>query len=450
MNNLSSLQHILPMTAQVIDGRLWVAGCDLTALADTYGTPLYVYDAATLEAAVEAYASALRRHYPGPWEIAYAAKAFWCLAMAQWASSRGLGLDVVSGGELAIGLRAGFPPERIHFHGNYKTDAELEIALDANVGRIVLDHEGEIERLERLAAARGTVVEVWLRVSPGIDVHTHDYVVTGRADTKFGIPLMGGMAREAARRVLRSPHLRLVGLHTHLGSQILDATPFARAVHTLLDLAADLEDEGFTLRELSPGGGWGVPYRPDDPPTSVDAYIAAIGEAVVTGCRERGWPLPRLVIEPGRSLVARAGIALYRVGSVKRQPGRTYVLVDGGLADNPRPALYGAAYTALLANRMEEKATETVAVAGPYCESGDILIRELRLPPARTGDLLAVPVAGAYQLSMASNYNAARRPAVLWLANGRAHLIRERESYEDLMRRDRPLPAEGSGSWRDR
>lgn len=447
MREPSSLRHVLPVTAEVVNGRLWVAGCDLTALSDTYGTPLYIYDAATLDASVEAYASALRRHYPGPWEIAYAAKAFWCTAMAQWASSRGLGLDVVSGGELAIALRAGFPPERIHFHGNYKTDADLEMALEADIGRVVLDHEGEVERLERLAAARGIVLKVWLRISPGIDVHTHDYVITGRVDTKFGIPLAGGTASEAACRVLRSPHLRLVGLHTHLGSQVFDVAPIARAMERLMDLATELEDEGFTLQELSPGGGWGVPYRPGDPPAPVDAYVAAIGEAIVRGCRERGWPLPRLVVEPGRSLVARAGIALYRVGGVKRQPGRTFVLVDGGLADNPRPALYGATYTALLVNRMGEEPTETVAVAGPYCESGDILIREVRLPSARAGDLLAVPVAGAYQLSMASNYNAARRPAVLWLRDGRAHIIRERESVEDLVRLDHPLPAEEVPSW---
>jgi diaminopimelate decarboxylase len=437
------LQHILPVTTAVTDGRLHVAGCDLTALADAHGTPLYVYDGVTLDTMVAAYADALCAHYPGPWEIAYASKAFLCTAIAQWAAGHGLGLDVVSGGEIAIALRGGFPAKRMHFHGNNKAEADLAMALDAGVGRTVLDNEGEITRVERLAAARSRPAEVWLRLTPDIDVHTHVYRVTGRLDSKFGFPLAEGIAGEAARRVLRSPHLRLMGLHVHLGSQVFDAEPIACAVEVLVNFAASLRDEGFVLRELSPGGGWGVPYRPEDPPASVEPYIAAVSATVIAGCRRRGFDLPRLVVEPGRSLVARAGVALYRVGGVKRGPARTYVMVDGGLADNPRPALYQAAYTALLANRMEESATETVAVAGPYCESGDILIRETALPPVRPGDVLAMPVAGAYHLSMASNYNAARRPAVLWLAGGRAHVIQERETVDDLVRRDRPLRSAG-------
>ncbi|MCD6289267.1 MAG: diaminopimelate decarboxylase [Anaerolineae bacterium] len=440
MSNTSRLHHVLPITATGVDGRLYIGGCDLVALADRFGTPLYVYDVATMNDAVSRYEAALEAHYPGSWEITYAAKAFWCTAMAQWASTRGLGLDVVSGGELFIGTQAGFPPQRIHFHGNNKADAELAMALEVGVGRVVLDHEAEVDRLERLAAARGEEVTVWLRVAPGIDVHTHDYVVTGRADTKFGVPLAEDTAMRVARRILRSPHLRLVGLHAHLGSQLFEAMPVARAAQVLIDLAAALRDLGFVLHELSPGGGWGVPYTPEMSPAPVEPYVAAVSQATVVACQRHGMEIPRLVLEPGRSLVARAGVALYRVGGVKHQSDRTFVLIDGGLADNPRPALYGAKYTAVVANRVGDPATEVVAVAGPYCESGDVLIQEISLPPVRPGDLLAVPVSGAYHLSMASNYNAARRPAALWLVDGDAHVIQERESLEDLIRRDRPLP----------
>ena len=445
MIDLQSIQHLLPITATVVDGRLHVAGCDLTALADQYGTPLYIYDAATLDGAVASYANALRSHYPGAWEIAYAAKAYLSTAIAQWAVRHDLGMDVVSAGEIAIARRAGFPPERMHFQGNNKSEAELATALDIGLGRIVVDNLEEMGRIERLAAARGRRADIWLRLTPNIDVHTHAYVATGLVDTKFGFPLVDGIAEAAARRALASPHLNLVGLHTHLGSQVFDAELIAQAVEVILDLAARLRGAGFVLRDLSPGGGWGVPYRPELPPAPVEPYIATLSAATIEGCRRHGFALPRLVIEPGRSLVARAAIALYRVGGVKEMPGRTYVLINGGLSDNPRPALYQAAYTAWLANRMEEAATESVAVAGPYCESGDILIQKVSLPPAHPGDLLATPVAGAYQLSMASNYNAALRPATLWLTEGEAHVIQERESVDDLVRRDRPLPAKVGG-----
>lgn len=437
---LTPFAHLLPVSAAVVGGRLQIGGCDLEVLADAYGTPLYLYDAATLDWAVAAYTDALRAHYPGPWEIAYASKAFLCTAVAQWAARRGLGLDVVSGGELAIAQRAGFPPARMHFHGNNKREAELAQALDCGLGRIVLDNEQEIARLERLAAARGEPATVWMRLTPNIDVHTHAYQTTGLVDTKFGFPLAEGIAEAAARRVLRSPHLRLVGLHTHLGSQVFDAEPIAQAVEMMLDFAARLREDGFILHELSPGGGWGVPYRPETPPAPIVPYITALSAAVRAGCQRHSFDWPRLVIEPGRTLMARAGVALYRVGGVKRMPGRTYVLIDGGMADNPRPALYQAAYTAVLANRIGEGATETVAIAGPYCESGDIMIQQVSLPLAQAGDLLAVPVAGAYHLSMASNYNAALRPAVLWVADGQARMIQERETIDDLLRRDRPLP----------
>ncbi|GAB4557149.1 MAG: diaminopimelate decarboxylase [Anaerolineae bacterium] len=433
--------RLLPVSAGRDGDRLTIAGHDVVALAQQFGTPLYVYDEATLEANVDSYERALRASYAGPWEISYASKAFLCLALAQWCHRRGLGLDVVSGGELALALQAGFPPDKIHLHGNNKTDDELNLALDAGVGRIVLDHPQEIPRLERLAAERGMVADVWMRVTPGIDVHTHAYTATGHVETKFGFHLAEGIAERAAREVLASPHLRLRGLHVHLGSQLFDAEPIALALRELWRLADRLRGQGGILEEVSSGGGWGVPYHLEAPAASVERYVQRLAAELIQLAEQRGDPPPRWVLEPGRSLVARAGIAVYRVGAVKRIPGRTYVLIDGGLADNPRPALYQARYTALIANRLGQLPTETVAVAGPYCESGDVLIHEVALPDVQPGDILVVPMSGAYHLSMASNYNGALRPAVVWASRRGVQLIRRREVVEDLWRRDVALRA---------
>jgi diaminopimelate decarboxylase len=339
--------------------------------------------------------------------------------------------------------QAGFPAARIHFHGNNKSAAELAMALDGGVGRIVVDNLCELDLLARLAAERRSRVPIWLRLSPGIDAHTHHYRKTGLLDSKFGLPLATGQAEQALIQALDSPHLEPLGLHAHIGSQILDIEPFAQTVAQMIDWAAAMGHmHGFQLRELSPGGGWGVQYQATQAAAPLESYVAAVCQATRSNCRRHGLPLPTLTLEPGRSIVASAGVTLYRVGGRKEIPGlRTYLFVDGGMADNIRPALYGARYSALAVERAREPATETVTIAGKFCESGDLLVRDVELPRLQPGDLLAVPVTGAYCLPLASNYNLAPRPAVVLVKDGRSAMIQERETYQDLLARDAPLPA---------
>ena len=431
-----------PGTRVDAKGQLWLGECLASSLAQEFGTPLYVFDEAALRARCREYRQALAQHYPSTGQVAYASKAYLNLALAQLFAQEGLSLDVVSGGELHVARQAGFPAERIHFQGNNKTPAELTAALDEGVGRIVVDNFHELDELERLAAERQVEVPIWLRLSPSIDVHTHIYRKTGLLDSKFGFSLETGDAEHALVRAMASPHLELVGLHAHIGSQVFDAEPFAVAAALLVDFAAAVKaHHGFELRELSPGGGWGVPHHEVDPPAPVGRYVQAVCRAVIDGCRRRELALPTLVIEPGRSIVAPAAVALYRVGARKEIPSvRTYVSVDGGMADNIRPALYGARYTALVANKACQPAEEMVTVAGRFCESGDVLIRDITLPRLAAGDLLAVPMVGAYCLSLASNYNLVPRPAVVLVREGQASLIQRRETFHDLIARDLPLP----------
>jgi diaminopimelate decarboxylase len=431
-------------------GELWLGGCAVSRLAGEYGTPLYLFCEDTLRDRARAYRAALQRGYPGSGEIAYAAKAYLNVALAQLVAEEGLGLDVVSGGELYVALRAGFPPGRIHFHGNNKSPAELRQALDDGVSRIVVDNFLELDTLARLAASRTSApVPIWLRLSTGILAHTHPSVQTGHADTKFGFSIATGDAERAVMTTLQHPELEVVGLHAHIGSQITDPEPLAENARRLVEFAAVLRDRhGFVLRELSPGGGWGVPMTEAGPPAPVEGYVKAVAQAVVQACRAAVLDLPHLVLEPGRSIVAPAGVAVYRVGARKEIPGvRTYVSVDGGMADNIRPALYGAAYTAVAVPRHSPEtgpaATETVTIAGKFCESGDILIHDIELPRLEAGALLAVPMAGAYTLAMASNYNLARRPAAVLVKDGGARVMQRRETYDDLVARDVPLRGEG-------
>jgi diaminopimelate decarboxylase len=434
--------ELFPAGTHIDDqGYLWLGGCQALTLAQRFGTPLYVFDEATLRTRCRAYHSALTQYYPGDGQVAYASKAYLNLALAQLFRQEGLSLDVVSGGELYVARQAGFPGERIHFHGNNKSPAELAMALEERVGRIVVDSFYELDILERLAAERQAMVHIWLRLSPGIDVHTHAYRKTGLLDSKFGFPLQTGDAEGVIVRAIDSPHLTLVGLHSHIGSQIHELEPFAAAVALLIDFAATMQAEhGFELRELSPGGGWGVPYNEADSAAPVQKWVQALCEAAVDGCRRRGLDLPLLVIEPGRSIIAPAGVALYRIGARKEIAGvRTYVSVDGGMADNIRPALYGALYSAVAANRALEPREEIVTVAGRFCESGDVLIRDVALPHLESGDLLAVPGVGAYCLPLASNYNLVPRPAAVLVRDGQASLIQRRETFDDLVARDVPL-----------
>jgi diaminopimelate decarboxylase len=428
----------LPITIRINDrNHLEIGGCDCVDLAQEFDTPLYVFDEATLRHRCQSYRETFGRRYNDVL-ILYASKAFINPALAGIFKEEGLGLDVVSGGELYVARQSGFPLSKVYFHGNNKSLEELALALEWGVGRIVVDNFHELKLLNRLALEREQVAEILLRISPGVDPHTHAHITTGIVDSKFGFLVTTGQAEKALQQAMASPGLRLVGLHAHIGSQILELEPYRDTVRILLEFAATMATKhGFRMEELSPGGGWGIRYTQADEPPELEE----IAETVVSTLREETarhqLPLPKLVIEPGRSIVGPAGVALYRVGARKEIPGlRTYVSVDGGIADNIRPALYGARYEAIAANKADDPATETVTIAGKYCESSDILIKEIALPPLAAGDLLAIPACGAYCLSLASNYNLALRPPIVLVAQGEARLIRRRESYEDLLRND--------------
>ncbi len=430
---------LFPLTARVeiVGGeeRLTVAGCDLAELAERYGTPLYLYDQATLEAMVEAYCQALDRFYPGEAGLTYAGKAFLCLAMARWVQRQGLWLDCTGAGEIRIATAAGVAREQLLVHGVNKSPADLAAAL-AHAGTVVVDNLTELERWVALARQNsGPFPDLWLRLRPGLAVETHTYNQTGQEDSKFG---MSPVEAVAAVRLCRQHRLPLTGLHFHLGSHLHDPAPIGLALDTVLGLVAALREEtGWLPQVLCPGGGWGVAYHEDDlPQPAISDYVEFVASRLAEGCGRQGLPLPRLQLEPGRSIVARSGVALYRVGVVKQAAHRRWLLLDGGMADNLRPALYGARYTALPVREPERPVAGPAWLAGPYCESGDLLIEALPLPDLQPGELIAVPVSGAYHLSMAGNYNGACRPAVLWLAGGTAHLIQRREQTEDLLRRD--------------
>jgi diaminopimelate decarboxylase len=417
---------------------LSIAGCDLSALADQYGTPLYLYDRQTMDTAVRAYRQALTQFHPGRTGLTYAGKAFLCTAIAQWAHQNGLRLDCTGAGELRIAANAGLERSSILVHGVYKTPTDLQAALE-QAGTLVVDNLEELHSLIGISKAGSPLPELWLRLRPGIAIDTHTYTQTGQLDSKFG--MSSDEANRAVQVCLREG-LPVTGLHFHLGSHFQDLEPLRPALEVALDLISMLyEVTGWMPQALCPGGGWGIAYHEDElPHPPVEKYVRMLAEHVKEGCQRRRIPLPDLILEPGRSLIGRAGVALYRVGAVKLTDSRRWLLLDGGLADNPRPALYRARYTALPISRPDRPSAGTAWIAGPYCETGDILIEDLPMPALESGELVAVPVSGAYQLSMSSNYNGARKPAVLLLEGGQAHLIQDRETLDDLIRRDLPLP----------
>lgn len=418
--------------AAVGDDDLAVAGVPLTEVADRFGTPAYVLDEAEVRDRCRAYL----RAFPGA-DVCYAAKAFLCRAMVHWVREEGLGLDVCSAGELELAVTSGFPPERIVLHGNAKSPADLAAALRFGVGRIVIDSTSEIARLAAAVPA-GSRQKVLVRVVPGIAAGGHAKIRTGTDDQKFGLSLTDGSAQHAITRVLGQPRLELVGLHCHLGSQITTVKPYLSAVRRLTGLLARIhEQHGLTLPELDLGGGHGIAYRPGEPALDLAALAHRIRAELARGCAAAGLPVPRLTVEPGRAIVGPAGVALYRVLSVKRTGAHTFVAVDGGMSDNPRPALYGVRYAPRLIGRRPAAAPEPVTVVGRHCEAGDVLAADVPLPgDVRPGDLLAVPVAGAYHLSMASGYNLVGRPPVVAVAGGRARLLVRRESLADIQERD--------------
>lgn len=402
---------------------------DLVRLAARHGTPLYVYDAATIREAYRAYERALRPYRP--FRISYAVKACALIGVASVIARLGADASAASIGEVMAARRAGFPASRIQLHGNAKTDEELRQALRLGVGRIVIDGAEEIAALGRLVRRRRGEQKVWLRVSPGIASDTHAYMRTGTLDSKFGAPIATGDALAQARAIVATKGLRLVGIHAHLGTELREADRYRELAEMLVGFARELRPLGARISELGLGGGLKIPVTGDDHVLTLEEYAGAVGPAV----RAAGDLKATIYLEPGRSLVGRSGIALYGVVGTKRVPGvRTFVAVDGGMGDNIRPALYGATYTAVIADRPTAPPEEQVAVAGGYCESGDILIREVFLPTARRGEILAVPGSGAYAVAMASNYNHHVRPAVALIEGGRTRLIRKRERVADIWR----------------
>jgi diaminopimelate decarboxylase len=430
---------IWPLTAQRdAHGELWIGGVRVAEIAGAAGTPVYIYDEATIRDQCRRYRGGLAATWPNS-VVAYAAKAWLSRALVEIIVDEGLNLDVVSGGELFVALESGMPAGRISFHGNSKSPDELRMAIERGVGAIVVDNFDEIDALHALAAGLARRVPVMLRINPGIDAHTHEYRKTGVVDSKFGLGVASGDAARAVARMLDDEWFDLLGFHAHIGSQIFESSTFEASAAAVAGFAATIREQyGYVPRKLSPGGGFGIQYTDEDPDIPADAYASAVGQAFATEVKLAGLnPLPQLVIEPGRSIVGPAGVAVYSVGARKTIPGvRTYVSVDGGMADNIRPALYGAVYSAELVATKSSSSLERVTLAGKFCESGDILIRDVELPHVLPGDLVAVPSAGAYCLAMASNYNMAPRPAVVLVADGHARLVQRRESYRDLMARD--------------
>lgn len=423
------------------DGHLEIGGCDTVELARRFGTPLYVLDEAFVRERMRQYRKAFGERYPQV-TIAYAGKAFLTLAMARMVEQEGLHLDVASAGELYTAVKAGFPPERIVMHGNNKSRAELEMALEHRVGRIVLDNLHELGMLEGLARERGVCPAVMVRSNPGVDPHTHRLIRTGQEDSKFGLNIRDGSAMEAVRRCVESDCLRFAGVHCHVGSQLMDAEAHREAVDVMCAFLREIRDQtGAEAEELNMGGGLGISYLESQQPVTIDEYAATIVSALKEGIERYGIRPPVLGQEPGRSIVGQAGITLYEIGAVKRvsipeDPGyRDYVTIDGGMSDNPRPQLYDAVYEALVANRAGEPRDWRVRIAGKHCET-DILIQDTMIQQASPGDILAVQATGAYNYAMASNYNRMPRPAVVLVCDGRADLIVRRETLDDLLRHD--------------
>ncbi|MCY4417361.1 MAG: diaminopimelate decarboxylase [Chloroflexi bacterium] len=430
----SHLTHVFPDTTNTnAAGHLTVGGCDATELVEQYGTPLYVLDEATLRSRCQQFARSFAERYSNS-QAVYASKAYINPALARIFAEEGLGLDVVSGGELAVAQAGDVPLEHVYFHGNNKTPAELEEAVSAGIGRVVVDSFHELDLLERICADAGKTQDILVRVSPGIDPHTHAYTTTGIIDSKFGFSIQTGDAERAVLQAISAPHLNLKGLHFHLGSPIFELEPYQAATDLVLRFASGLREQGLELQEFSPGGGFAIAYTRDDAPPSAADYAEAIVGTLKATCSELGMEQPNLVIEPGRSIIGPAGVALYRIGAIKDIPGiRTYVSVDGGMGDNIRPALYQASYEVLSANRPTAEPDTTVTIAGKYCESGDVLASDILLPAPSAGDVIAIPAAGAYCPSMASNYNLNPRPPIVLVKDGESRLIRRRESYADMM-----------------
>ena len=419
------------------EGHLVIGGCGLVDLAARFGTPLYIFDEQTLRDRCAEFHKEFGSRYPNT-QVIYASKAFINQAIAALLNEEGLGLDVVSGGELSIAHSVDFPMQRVYFHGNNKGADELALALDWGVGRVVVDNLMELSLLDKLAGDKGVRQKILLRISPGVDPHTHQHITTGTISSKFGFPISTSQAEEAVRQAMAADNLDLAGVHFHIGSSIFEVEPYREAIKIALWFVAEMRDKyKFVLEQFSVGGGFAISYTQDAPAPPISLFAEGIVGELQERIRDLALPSPQLVIEPGRSIIGKAGVALYSVGGQKEIPGIChYVFVDGGMADNMRPVLYDAKYEAVVANKAEAEDSDIVTVAGKFCESGDILIKKAHLPKVKAGDLLAMPACGAYSLPMASNYNSSLRPAVVMVKGGQARLIRRRETYEDLIKGD--------------
>jgi diaminopimelate decarboxylase len=438
--DISPNQQLLPLTARVNhDDNLEIGGCDVTTLVEQYGSPLYILDEETLRTACRQYRNTFKEYYQGESQVLYASKAWNCLAVCAIVASEGLGIDVVSGGELYTALNAGMNPDKIYLHGNNKSDDELVLAIESGC-TIVADNWHELYRLVKIGGEQtensaAAPIRIMLRLTPGIECHTHEYIRTGHLDSKFGFDPSD--LQEVFAFVSKQASLNCVGLHAHIGSQIFERQPHRDLAAVMVQWLRDAAKQGLIITELNVGGGLGIKYIESDDPPSIEEWSKAICEVVQTACISENLPLPKLLCEPGRSLIATACVTAYTVGSSKIIPEiRTYVAIDGGMSDNPRPITYQSVYRAVVANKMSVPCTETVTLAGKHCESGDILIKNAQLPKTEANDILVVMGTGAYNYSMASNYNRLPRPAAVVVANGEANLILQRETYQDLIRQD--------------
>lgn len=419
-------------------GNLTIGGCDTTELVKKFGTPLMAYDEQRIRQNCRDFVSSIEENYDGNGLVCYASKAFSCLEMCRLCKEEKMGLDVVSGGEIYTAVKAGFPTERICFHGNNKTDDELTMALDNNIGRIVVDNIEELKRLSALASKTGKTAKIMFRIKPGIDAHTHNFIRTGQIDSKFGFALETGEAMNAVKLAIETENIDLCGLHCHIGSQIFDIDPFELAAKVMIDFIAQIKSEtGYEIKELNLGGGFGIKYLESENPEKFTEYMKRVAKTIKAEVKEKNIALPFILIEPGRSIVGAECVTLYTVGAVKHIPNiRTYVSIDGGMTDNPRYILYQSEYEALCANKANEPKTTKVTIAGKCCESGDLIQENADLQPVESGDIIAVLSTGAYNYSMASNYNRIPRPAVVMVKDGKARTIINRETYADIVKND--------------
>ncbi len=418
-------------------GHLTFGGCDTVELAKEFGTPLYVISEDGIRDKCRQVKEHFLNKYPNTLAL-YASKAFSSIAMYKIIKEEGLGIDVVSSGELYTAVKMGFPMEKIYFHGNNKTEEEIEFGIDHNVGCFVIDSFHEMELLQNIAQKRNRKIKALLRISPGISGHTHEYISTGQLDSKFGFPIHEGVALEAVGKVSKCPNLDFKGIHCHIGSQMFNKDAYREAVDVMTTLVAQIrKTHRVEVEELNVGGGFGIYYNEGDSPLEIYEFIEVIMNRMKERCLELSLNMPKVIIEPGRWMVGENGITLYTIGAIKEIKGiRKYVSVDGGMADNPRPALYGAEYDATVANKANNALTEVVTIAGRCCESGDMLIRDLKIPAVQAGDILSIFSTGAYSYSMSSNYNRLRKPAVVMIKEGTPRVVVKRETYEDLVRND--------------